>query len=116
MNRCRSCGGRYEPRTPTGEAYYHVCPPVTLVTVSRAGSDVEVPLARVQDADLRYVLRDGVEQAVAHGDLRPTDLHVRRREIQRPNERDENIRVIGVDENGRAITPTRADGDGAERV
>jgi hypothetical protein len=66
---CRSCGGIYFDPQRDGLAYYHSCPPVTLVTVERLGVELEVAL----------------DQVLA------LDKELSRRDVPRPNARDENI-------------------------
>ena len=68
-----TCGGEYETEQHRHTQYFHVCPPIEIVTVDRGGVEHEV--------DRKDVQRD--------------DREIRARTAPRPNGRDENVRSSG---------------------
>jgi hypothetical protein len=91
MVECLSCGGRYENTLPDGTRYFHVCPPVPALKVSRQGAEVLVALHLVRRTDIVRVSRDGKELAVPHADVAPLDLVLEATDMPRPNARNENL-------------------------
>jgi hypothetical protein len=55
MLECQSCGGRYEPETADGQAYYHRCPPLSAVELAAAvkARRVSLPLGETVDDAVR---------------------------------------------------------------
>lgn len=73
--RCKICKGEYSPTTADGQRYFHACAPAVLVTVTRAGADIEVLLSKTEAGD---VVKS-------------------RRDVTRSNARDENVIASGSD-------------------
>lgn len=48
---CLECGGRYQDPQPDGLRYYHVCAPIVIVTVERAGARIEIPRRELAAGD-----------------------------------------------------------------
>lgn len=94
MVKCRTCNGTYEPLQADGTRYYHACPPLERATVDRLGALVDVDARTVQ----------------------PGERVVRQFTIDRPNHRDENLKVIAFDASGNAIVDMKAPGAGVDRV
>jgi hypothetical protein len=69
--RCNACGGVYDTKLADGTPYFHACPQLELVIVTRAGLYLELPVHQIA-AD---------------------DVVLRRRFVPRPNGRDENLRI-----------------------
>lgn len=92
--RCKSCGGEYQDVSPDGLRYFHVCPPLEICHVDRAGalSDVE------------------------RKDVQPGDKVLSSRFVPRPNHRDENVIVSGYDKAGNPITAAKSAGAGVEKL
>ena len=91
MLECNTCKGRYAPLLPDGTRYFHACPPLTRVAVTRADEPIVVDLSAVLPTDRVTVLRAGVlvtvpVVALQAGDERQGDI-----QVERPDKRDENI-------------------------
>ena len=74
--RCNSCNGVYDDIGRDGLAYYHTCPPITLVGVTRDGADLDVPLADLRPTDLVWVQRPGQRLKVPVVEMQPDDVRV----------------------------------------
>lgn len=72
---CNACGGRYLDPQPDGSRFYHVCGTEILVTVTREGATIEIPLPT----------------------MRSKDVEISRREAVRSNRRDETVIDQGPD-------------------
>lgn len=116
MMRCRSCGGEYEPLTPTGLRYFHACPPAVHVRVERAGQWSDVPLRDLRATDAINVSRAGATVKVQVNALQADDIRLGDTLVERPNKRDENVKIIGYDKAGNAETAAKLEGDGVEPV
>lgn len=88
---CLTCRGVYEPQTADGLEYYHACPPVLLVAVTRAGAPLEVFSTDVQPTDTINVLRAGAVVPALVAALEAGDQRLGDRLVPRPDARDENI-------------------------
>jgi hypothetical protein len=89
--RCNTCQGEYEDVGPDGMAYFHVCPPVTLVRVRfEDGSELEQPLRAFKGLTIAAdqaakvaLMRDGVPPHTIV-------IELARRAARRKDARDEN--------------------------
>lgn len=109
---CLACLGVYDNRTADGGDYRHVCPPLRLVKITRAGAPLEVPIAELRETDIVTAIRAGKPIALPLLELAPDDVRVGEFEIERPNKRDENT-IAAARGPGRAL---RADGAGVRDV
>ena len=91
MKLCQACSGTYEPIGADGVRYFHTCPPVVCLVVTRDGVRKTVRLADVQKTDLVKVRRDDAIVDVAVSDRVAHDVFVEQHEQPRPNARDERI-------------------------
>jgi hypothetical protein len=110
MVQCQSCGGRYEPILQDGTQYFHACPPLAVHelkarledgTLELSAAD-EARLQAAEDADLTGLPPDDAPSHV--------DAVLRSIVVERPNKRDENIRVGSATKDGKARI--KAEGDG----
>lgn len=116
MLKCKSCGGEYEPKTRDGAAYYHTCPPLLQVRVERAGQWSAVPLADLRATDAINVSRAGATVKVQASAIQVDDLRLGDTLVERPNKRDENVKVIGYDKAGNALTEVKSEGAGVDKL
>lgn len=86
--RCNSCGGVYAPVQADGTSYFHVCPPVP-----QFFDDTGAPITA-----------DAADGILKLGGT------VYRRDVERPNQRDENVMP---DPAKRGATKAKAEGAGA---
>jgi hypothetical protein len=114
MNRCNTCQGTYEPIQPDGAEYYHTCPPIAGVTVTRGGQRLEVPIAQLQPTDTVTVIRGKQRLEVPVNALQPDDERVGDVSIARPNARDENITALA--HAGKAPRAIKAEGAGSSKI
>jgi hypothetical protein len=110
MVQCQTCGGRYEPILQDGTQYFHACPPLAVHELK----------ARLEDGTLELSLED--EQRLddaeaadradppADGETSHVDEVFRSLIVERPNKRDENIRVGPATKDGKSRI--KAEGDG----
>lgn len=116
MQKCKSCGGVYEPKGSRGEAYYHACPPVVRVAVERDGAATTVPLADLKATDTITVQRgDKTEKVLVSAQL-PDDQRLGDTFAERGDKRDENVTITGYDKQGSAQTAAKHAGKGVETV
>lgn len=116
MQRCKSCGGEYEPILPTGARYFHACAPLLRVRVERAGAWADVPLSEFKPTDLIEVRRAGATVKVQANAVQPDDVRLGDTFVERPNKRDENVTVVDYDKSGSAKTAPKSEGLGVEPV
>lgn len=111
MKQCLACGGTFEPIGRDGVRYFHACPPITGVTVTRAGEKTIVPLVELKPGDLLTVQRGKAVIAVLPADLLEGDFRLGDVALPRPNARNENIDLAKVKrattEDGARVTGTR---------
>lgn len=111
---CNACGGIYDDLGADGVAYYHVCPPVTLVPVLRAGKAWLVPLTALDQADEIVVQRGAERVQVPVGKALPDDVRLGDVQQRREDHRDETPVPAIVD--GKQGSAPRADGVGATAI
>lgn len=116
LMKCKACGGEYQDTTAGGVRYFHVCPPVTHVRVERGGQWTDVPLADLRATDAINVSRAGATVKVLRSALQADDIRLGDTLVERPNKRDENVKIIGYDKAGNAETAAKLEGDGVEPV
>lgn len=116
MVKCKSCGGEYERVLPGGIQYFHVCPPILMVRVERAGAWKDVPLSDLQATDAINVTRAGAPVKTLVSAIAPDDIRLGDRLVERPDKRDENVKIVGYDKAGCAQTELKSDGLGVELV
>lgn len=114
MMRCKSCGGEFEPKNRDGSSYFHACPPVSMVRVERAGAWQDVPLSDLKPTDSINVVRDGATVKTLVAALLPDDQRQGDTFVERPNKRDENVKIVDYDKSGSAITAPKSEGAGVE--
>lgn len=90
MVKCNACGGVFEPVTPDGLRYFHTCPPIVGVAVTRGGVAQTVPLSDLRDTDSVTILRAGKSSIIAKSAMLETDARIGDVALPRPNARDEN--------------------------
>lgn len=112
--RCNACDGVYEPIGADGVAYYHVCPPITLVPAMRDGKPRLVPLTALAKTDEIIVQRGAARVRVAVGATLPDDVRIGDVTAERENHRDETPVPAVID--GELGTAPRADGVGASEA
>lgn len=93
---CSSCGGTYASPSADGVPYFHACPPVVQVPVTRAGVAQLVALPDVRPDDVVTVTRAGKVQAVTVADVQDGDTRAPSVTAPRPNARDENVMIVKV--------------------
>jgi hypothetical protein len=91
MRKCNACGGVYAPIQADGTAYYHACPPLVELFHTVTGE--------ILPRDVAAIMTDGTT--------------IGRREIPRPNARDENVVVSSTRGAPAAI---KAEGAGATEI
>jgi hypothetical protein len=91
---CVACGGTYADVCHDGMRYFHACPPVTVVTVSRAGVVTDVSIHAVKPTDLVTVTRAGVVQLVPASAVLVDDIPAPVKFAPRVGARDENIASV----------------------
>lgn len=92
--KCNSCGAEYRTVQRDGSTYFHVCPPqVILKAVKEDGSEIEQPLEQYAGLTVVETRAQKKELVDAGGD--PTKIVVvrQRRDVRRPDHRDENTRA-----------------------
>lgn len=116
MVKCLSCGGVYDPVSQGGGRYYHACPPIIRVAVERDGAAQLVDLADVKSTDVIAVQRAGAAVKVAVADVKADDMRLGDTFVERADKRDENVRIVGVDQHGSAKVEPKSPGKGVEAV
>jgi hypothetical protein len=96
--RCNSCQGEYDDVSEDGVPYFHACPPVLRVRVTRDGQAQTVDLADVRPTDTVLVRRGDQELEVPAGELQRDDVRVGDVTRERADRRDENTARVGGDE------------------
>lgn len=88
---CLECQGVYEPHNQDGTDYFHTCPPLTLVPVTRGGAKIGVPVSDLRPTDTVTVRRGNQTIDVLVSAQQPDD--VRQGDVQQPRaaRRDENV-------------------------
>lgn len=114
--KCRACGGEYDTDQPGGFLYFHVCPPLSRIRVTRGGVEQDVAADSVRPTDTVKVRRAGAVVDVLVSAVQPDDQRVGDSSIERPNRRDENVVVSGYDERGHPTVTIRSAGAGVDRV
>lgn len=109
---CVTCGGVYEPISRDGLPYFHACPPITCVAVTRAGKAGLVPITKLAPTDMVRVERSGAAIDVAAADLLADDVRSGDVQLPRPNARDENV-IVTRSGTGQRVTQPKAEGLGA---
>lgn len=89
--KCGTCQGEYVTEFADGTRYFHACPPLVLVSVSREGEGREIPLAELVPTDRIMVLRGGSAIETTIAQVLPDDRRIGDREVPRPNARNENV-------------------------
>ena len=110
--RCRACQGEYSPTTPDGLRYFHACPPVKAIRVSRAGNLSIIPVSQLQPTDLIRVTRAGATVQTLVSAEQPGDVRLDERDAPRARFRDENLDPTAP----RDVRQVKAEGDGADDV
>jgi hypothetical protein len=111
---CNACGGIYDDLGADGVAYYHVCPPITLVPVQRAGKAQLVPLTDLQGADEIVVQRGAERVQVPVEKALPDDVRLGDVQQRRDDHRDETPVPAVVD--GKQGSAPRLEGVGATEI
>lgn len=96
--RCNSCQGEYDDVGADGLLYFHSCPPVTRVRVTRDGQAQTVDVADVRPTDSVRVQRAGRAVDVVVSELQPDDVRLGDGTGERPDRRDENAALLGGEE------------------
>ena len=112
--RCESCQGEYHDVGADGMLYFHVCPPITRVQVTRGGSVRTVDLADLQPTDTVTVQRGRNQVAILVSALQADDVRVGDTTGARPEARDENTAPVGGTLEGRRRI--KAPGRGATTI
>lgn len=89
--KCATCAGEYASDMLDGSRYFHVCPPITLVRVSRGGRAVDVPLPELVATDVITVQRGALQVPIPIGELLADDIRLGDSQAPRPGARNENI-------------------------
>lgn len=110
--RCNSCQGEYDDVSASGVPYFHVCPPVTVVSVKDdQGVARELPLRALVGITLAADDQDRLARIAAGADPAKVYVERARRDAPRKDARDETtlrregargeIRVLTADGKGR---------------
>lgn len=91
MVQCQSCGGTYEPIGANGIRYFHTCPPVVCLVVTRDGQRINVRLSDVKATDVVKVRRGAELLDIFAAAQLADDVRVEQNEQPRPDARDERI-------------------------
>lgn len=109
---CRTCEGVYETVQRDGVQYFHACPPLSHVRVTRAGVERDVPHSDLRPTDLITVQRAGAVVELPALAAQPGDQRLGDTFIDRPDKRDENVKIVDYDKAGNAITAPKSEGAG----
>lgn len=91
LMKCGSCGGTYRRRMPDGTAYFHACPPLSVVELKDAIAKKAVALAPEDQARIDAAAQLDTVAPVKAGETSNTDRALGTVIVERPNKRDENV-------------------------
>lgn len=102
MVECVTCGGRYEPMLPDGTQYFHACPPLAVHELKARLDDGTLALSKADTRRLQAAHDADGKDPFDEGEESRVDEVLRSLVVERPNKRDENIRVGPAARDGRS--------------
>lgn len=109
---CQSCGATYDTVQRDGTEYYHACAPLSVAELRAGLAAGTVALPPDQAARLAALDKLPPSLNAPAGTPAPGDFYLAQLVVERPNKRDENVRI---DPNTRGVTLIAA-GAGALEV
>jgi hypothetical protein len=93
--KCGTCGGEYDSVLPDGMRYFHACPPVRFVLVTRKRQPLYVQPANLLVDDVVTVTAGGKTREISSSAMLVDDDFMFTRMGPRPGHRDENVIATG---------------------